>query len=117
MAEFTGSEFVGGRIVLDGNVFTNCTFRKVTLVFMGTGLVGLQNCDFADVNFSLEGPAANTLQFLNGLYHGVGPTGRMLVDQLLDTTVRQSHQTRVQVKPAAPSQTVNARSADTNASK
>jgi hypothetical protein len=81
---FQNSVFKGGRVVLDGNEYVNCTFEKTVLVFAATKPVTVSGCRFLDVQWALDGPAALTIQFLRGLFHEMGPHGPKLVEQLFD---------------------------------
>lgn len=66
---------------VDGNSFERCIFRNCVLEFGGTGEVRLVECEFYDSRWSFVGPAATTIQFMTGLYHGLGPEGQRLIEQ------------------------------------
>jgi len=70
-------------VLLDGNSFENCTFKNCTLEFRGTDEVSLVSNTITNCQFSFSGAAANTIQFLKGLYHGLGPMGQLLVENML----------------------------------
>jgi hypothetical protein len=72
--------YVQAQIRIDGNEFNECKFDRCTLEFSGTGPVSFVGCTFNGVNWVFSGPAQNTLAFLHGLYHGMGPGGRELVE-------------------------------------
>lgn len=74
------STFKNVREVLDGKQYISCVFENCELVFAATAPVGLTNCTFKDVRWTLEGAAALTMQFLAGLYHGAGKGGQDLVE-------------------------------------
>ena len=80
----TDSTFTQGRVVLDGNKFLRCHFRDTTLVFSARASVSLTDCDFERVTWALEGPAARTLAFLHGVYHGAGDGGRHVIEHAFD---------------------------------
>ncbi len=82
MNRFESSTFKNTRVVLDGNQYVKCVFENCVLVFMATGPVGLTNCTFINVRWTLEGAAALTMQFLKALYQGAGEGGQQLVESL-----------------------------------
>jgi hypothetical protein len=41
----------------------------------------MDGCRFDDCSFHLDGAASRTIQFLNAIYHGMGPAGAQLVEQ------------------------------------
>ncbi len=69
---------------LDNASFTECEFDSCTLVFSGTGPVSLQGCKFNNVAWQFSGAAEATLNFLAGIYHGMGDGGRLLVESTFD---------------------------------
>src|SRR4051812_44289785 len=79
------SQFKGGVIELDGNEFIGCTFQGVKLVYKASGPVTLTNCIFDNVQFAFEGGAGDTVGFLRGMYHGMGQSGRIIVEQLFES--------------------------------
>jgi len=82
MNRFEDSTFKNTRVVLDGTQYVKCVFDNCELVFGATGPVGLANCTFINVRWTLEGAAALTMQFLKGLYQGAGKGGQELVENL-----------------------------------
>ncbi len=64
--------FTDDPIKLDGMHFENCEFHNCVLVFTGRRPVRLVNCRFTDCHWRFEGPAANTLEFLQVLYDAGG---------------------------------------------
>lgn len=81
----TDTRFEDTTEVLDGKDYHRCVFVRCHLIFTGLGSVGLTGCEFIDCNWSFDGPAANTIGFLRGLYHGIGDAGPKLVQPLLDS--------------------------------
>lgn len=60
-------------VVLDFHEFRNCRFDHSTLIYMGYGQVGLIGCTFINSHWTFEGPAANTMKFMEQMYkHGAG---------------------------------------------
>ncbi|HEX8450770.1 MAG TPA: hypothetical protein VF647_01670 [Longimicrobium sp.] len=60
--------FQDERVVLDGNSYTNCTFRRCVLVYSATAEMSLTNCNFEMVEWEFDGPAARVLSFLHATY-------------------------------------------------
>ena len=77
---FKDKTFKNEKIDIDFNQFSNCQFDGCTLVFHGYGVIGMDGCSFKDVNWTFDGAAAKTLQFLQGLYHGAGEGGKQLIE-------------------------------------
>ena len=78
------NKYTKTKVVLDNNSFEECTFQGCILEFGATGPVGLNKCTFNECQWSFVGNAALTLQFLNGLYSGLGDSGSNLVEKLFD---------------------------------
>lgn len=81
---FENSSFSGGQVEIDGNHFVRCQFENTTLVFKGLSPIKMEYCEFHNVAWKFEGPAANTLSFLRAIYHGSGEFGRRLVENTFD---------------------------------
>lgn len=73
-----------GKVQLDNNSFTKCTFDSCVLEFSGTGPVELNECKFNNVQWVFTGAAQNTLNFLHGMYNGMGEGGRQIVEATFD---------------------------------
>lgn len=80
MIKYSDNRFENMTVRLDGCQFISCKFISCNLEYSGLGQVSLVQCEFDNVKWSFTGPAKNTLQFLRGLYHGMGEQGRQLVD-------------------------------------
>lgn len=72
--------FKNETIDIDFNHFSNCKFDGCTLVYHGHGLIGLDGCSFNAVKWTFADAAANTLQFMQGIYHGAGEGGKELIE-------------------------------------
>ncbi len=66
MAEFKNQTITGSHIV-DGQSYVKIQFSNATLVYTGGLPPSFNECMFDTTNFSFEGPAAQTLQFLNAM--------------------------------------------------
>lgn len=85
---FKNETFKNQTIDIDFNQFSNCIFDGCTLVFHGYGVIGMDGCSFTNVNWAFKGAAAQTLQFMTGLYHGAGEGGKQLVESTF-TNIRK----------------------------
>jgi hypothetical protein len=86
--KFKDKNFKNEKIDIDFNQFSNCQFDSCTLVFHGYGVIGMDGCSFINVNWTFDGAAAKTLQFMHGLYHGAGEGGRQLIESTFNS-IRQ----------------------------
>src|SRR5688572_1669058 len=71
-------------VKLDNNEFVECSFDECTLEYAGKGPVAMIGCTFINVQWVFVDAAQQTLQFLKGLYHGMGEGGRALVESTFD---------------------------------
>ena len=78
------NEYEGVNVHLDGKGFKRCVFTNCRLIFDGTGPVSLVECEFTDVAWEFTGPAKNTLAFLGALYHGMGESGKKVVESTFE---------------------------------
>ena len=56
-----------GEVVLDGNSYRNCTFRRVQFVY-GGGELQIQNCNMDEFSWRFTGDLANGLYALYQLF-------------------------------------------------
>jgi hypothetical protein len=68
--QFQGKTFCNETIELDGNEYDGCRFENCQLIYRASAPMILTNCSFLGFTITLEGAAANTLDFLTALYHG-----------------------------------------------
>ncbi len=80
MMRFISSTFKNTTVDLDGSHYENCTFQNCDIRFRGTALFGLVGCKFESCKWSLDGPAANTIQFLRLMYKDMGDFGKQMVE-------------------------------------
>ncbi|MEN4608173.1 hypothetical protein ABEH06_12945 [Pantoea agglomerans] len=84
MKKVNGGLMANTRVPLDNTLYDGVTFRNCTMVYTGEGGdMGLQNCILENCSWEFNGAAANTLNFLEGLSKGMGPSGKDLVRKLL----------------------------------
>lgn len=83
--KFKSTTFKDEKIELDFNVFDNCIFNDCQLIYRGYGPLGLSGCTFNNATWTFEAAAAQTIQFLSGLYNGAGPGGKQLVEKTFDS--------------------------------
>ena len=80
------SQFENQQVRLDGNEYNNCVFNSCTILYSGMGTVHLYECDFNNCKWQFDGPAANTINFLAGVYRMGGDFVR-----LVDTLIKSPH--------------------------
>ena len=86
--KFKDETFKNKTIEIDFNQFSNCQFDGCTFVYHGYGVIGLDDCTFTNVSWTFAGAAANTLNFMQGLYHGAGEGGKNLIESTF-TNIRE----------------------------
>ena len=59
--------FEGKTFVIDNREFVRCQFTRCKLIYRGAKPPSFQGCNFWGTQFSFEGPAGNTLAFLQSL--------------------------------------------------
>lgn len=81
---FEGRTFVDQDVLLDGNTYVGCVFRRVNLVYSAIRQPGLKGNTLDECTWALEGPAADTVNFLSGIYNGMGEAGQQIVETTFD---------------------------------
>ena len=84
MAKHVGEQFSNLPVALDGEQFTRCTFTRCRIIYRASTPATVAGNTFDTCGYEFEGAAANTIHFLRDLYHGVGPQGRKLVEEVFD---------------------------------
>ncbi len=82
MTEIHDREFNQVALPIDGYHFVNCFFKQSKLIYRGEVPVSFAGCTFINCDWSFEGPAENTLQFLADLHTGLGLEGKQLVESV-----------------------------------
>ncbi len=82
MARYNKTAFRGKALVIDGNEYLGCKFENCTIVFCGAAPVVLDACTFEACQWSFDGPAARTAQFMAALYQ-MGGSAQMLIQRTL----------------------------------
>jgi hypothetical protein len=96
MALHEGEAFTNERVVLDGNDYRNCTFTDCQMVFNGTAPVSLHGINFISCQWTFDGPAGLTINFMTALYQaGL----KDMINQTLENIRTGSH--RPQEAPPA----------------
>ncbi|MBE0448370.1 MAG: hypothetical protein IBX64_09790 [Actinobacteria bacterium] len=86
---YQNTSFRDTEVELDGHEFINCTFEDCTVIFRGKGPVVFDNNTFRNVDWLFSDCAALTLQFLGGIYTGMGEGGRKLIEITLKNFAQQ----------------------------
>ncbi|HEX8200267.1 MAG TPA: hypothetical protein VF590_07255 [Isosphaeraceae bacterium] len=80
MANHKAEIFENRAVVLDGEEFEDCTFRNCTLIYKGGEAPKLVNNYLEGCAWQFQEAAERTVNFLKGLYHGLGQEGRVLIE-------------------------------------
>jgi hypothetical protein len=88
MAYFTDNLFQNVDVRLDGHVFHRCRFENCTLIYGGSGPVGMTGCVFLNVRWAFVEAASNTLTFMASLFRGAGEGGRQVIEQTFEAIRR-----------------------------
>lgn len=80
MSKFTECKFTNSTVRLDNNQYFKCEFNKCVIEYGGEGPISLDSCSFNGCDWVLVGYARNTLEFLSGMYHGMGDFGQQMVE-------------------------------------
>jgi len=67
---FEESVFENADILLDGNEYAGCTFRRCRLIFGGSASVGMKDNLLVECSWIFTGAAERTLAFMSALYGG-----------------------------------------------
>jgi hypothetical protein len=90
MDKFSNQTFSGSWIVIDGHEYVNCRFEKCKIVYCGASSVVLNGCLFDDCEWTFDGPAARTVQFMTALY-AMGGGAQQLIEQTFDNIRGKPH--------------------------
>jgi len=82
MADFVGREYIGAKEVVDGNTYTQCTFKETTLIFRGGPIPIFTMCEWNNCTWGWEDAAGRTFEFLRVMRNTMGENGRILVDDV-----------------------------------
>jgi hypothetical protein len=69
---------------LDFTEYQRCTFNNCKVLYRGFGPVRLGENTFNGCQFYFVDGARHTMEFLSDLYHGLGDTGRELIEDAFD---------------------------------
>ena len=67
---------------VDGTTFERCKFKECRIIFSAIDNVTFKDCTFIACNWVFDGPAETMLDYLSALYHGLGPAGPTLVEDI-----------------------------------
>ena len=81
--KFTHQTFENENVLLDGNEFSHCTFEHCAIEYRGYATTVLEDDVFNNCDWTFAGPAADTIEFLTGLY-SAGGNFRALVEKIFD---------------------------------
>lgn len=89
MADHVDETFQNEAVELDGNTYTDCTFVGCRLIYRGGEMPTIEGCRLDGCAWEFEDSAGRTLEFMRGIYHGMGPGGRKVIQD----TFRQKRPT------------------------
>ena len=90
------NSFANEEVLLDFHEYEQCKFRDCRFVVLGHGPFTLNQCEVVNCAFNFAGPALNTIQIMNAMYHNNGEQGRQLIEGIFEN-IRKTN-------PAAQSQ-------------
>lgn len=85
---YVNQTFNDEAIDVDGNQFHRCTFNRCKIIFNGKAGTEFVGCLFNQCDWVFDKGAEETLQYLAGLYSGLGPGGQNIVEAVFDS-IRQ----------------------------
>jgi hypothetical protein len=80
VASHKAETFENRSVVLDGDEYEDCTFRNCSLIYKGGEPPRLVNNYLENCSWQFQDAAERTVNFLKGLYHGLGQEGRVLIE-------------------------------------
>jgi len=83
MADFLGKDWDNESIVIDGNRYSQCTFKSCKLIYRGGDIPIFEGCKLDFCQWIWEDAALRTIGFLRGVHSGLGPGGLRVVDDVL----------------------------------
>jgi len=83
MADYLGQDFNATTEQIDGNVYDQCKFVKCRLVYRGGVIPTFTRCNVEHCVWVWDDAALRTIGFLRGIYSGMGPNGRQVVDSVV----------------------------------
>ena len=88
MAEYHGKHFENTTEELDGNKYDMCTFSGCTCIYRGGAIPIFSGCRLDRCEWRFEDAARRTLDLLRGMYSGMGPGGRQLIEAIINRQIR-----------------------------
>ena len=82
MADFLGKDWDNATIEIDGNRYTQCSFKGCKLVYRGGGIPVFEGCKIDFCTWHWEDAALRTIGFLRGINSGLGAGGQRVVDDV-----------------------------------
>ncbi len=76
--------YVGVKISLDNQIYKNCSFTNCVIEYSGNGTISLTGCRFDNCQWLFSGPAQNTINFMQMMYHNMGDFGRKMIEATFD---------------------------------
>jgi hypothetical protein len=83
MADYLGQEFKSTTLVVDGCSYDQCNFDNCKIVYRGGVIPTFSRCKLVQCTWIWEDAALRTIGFLRGIYSGMGPNGRQMIEGVL----------------------------------
>jgi len=72
--------FTGVKVRLDNSRYESCIFKNCIIEYGGEGEVALVGNEFLNCQWVFVGCAQNTLNFMQTMYHSMGPFGKEMIE-------------------------------------
>jgi hypothetical protein len=83
MADYLGHDFKETTELVDGNTYDQCKFDNCKLVYRGGVIPTFSRCHLERCTWVWEDSAERTINYLRGIYSGMGVAGRQMVESIL----------------------------------
>ena len=83
MADYLGQDFNSTTLEIDGSVYDQCKFNNCKLIYRGGAIPTFSRCTLDRCEWIWNDAALRTIGFLRGIYSGMGPGGRQMVESIL----------------------------------
>lgn len=84
-----GNVYSGVRVSLDNQSYRDCIFQNCVIEYAGTGPISLVGCKFNDCQWAFAGPAQNTINFMQMMYHHMGDFGKEMMEATFNNIRQQ----------------------------
>lgn len=82
MADILGKDYENTTVEIDGNRYTQCSFKNCKLTYRGGDIPLFEGCKLEFCTWNWDDAALRTIGYLRGIYSGLGPMGAKIVDDI-----------------------------------